>query len=130
MKAKTTGKPRSILILKGKESERANKILTTATGVFENQIKNSPLSVTINGNGPCTGKTTAQYLIADFLTRLGYKVMISDDSVSQEVLEGDLRRRKYSAGEVQEIIPQTIHLHIGTGSSAVPTNRKPIRWVR
>ena len=75
-----------------------------------------PLVVTIHGRGPCTGKTTLQFLLAQFLADRGHKVHVTDAAVGDSIFKGVLRHYRHPAN----IIPMPVFLHVATDADVPP----------
>ena len=76
----------------------------------------TPLFVSIKGQAPCTGKTTIQFLMADFLANQGHKVFVSDSAVGNQVFKNNLKQFNFS-GHPAKVLPLEIYLHVESDSS-------------
>jgi len=91
------------------------------------------LTVVIEGQAKCSGKTTIQYLLAAFLSGLRHTVFVSDVRVAGTILKNDLARYKVVSLK-ETILPMTSYLHVALNPDfdVPPLSRldgqTPLKW--
>jgi hypothetical protein len=89
----------------------------------------TPLSVIIHGNGPASGKTSLQFLLADFLKSRGHAIHVSDDRTEDYVFK---RSATIYRKQPDSVVPTAVYLHVSSEQVTNPTSalagRTPLRW--